>query len=496
MLAALLPGCGDWTSQADRRPPPVTEPAPTDPVKPGGKIAATGATEKTGAYGPGAAQEPAPSPGASKHWPRRALDADAAAEAGIRKLAGPRLTLYTDLPANPEIDNLPAIFEQAFAQWCAYFGVDPGRHAKWNVVVHLIGDKRLFRRAGFLPADLPPFPNAYCRHDELWVYEPPSEYYRRHLLLHEGTHAFMYTTLGSCGPPWYMEGVAELLATHRWHDGRLTMGCFPARREEVPHWGRIKAVRDDVAAQRARSLRTLMDFRPTGYGGDDMYPWVWAAAAFFDGHPRYRERFRRLPGMVNQRDFNQQFVRLLGGDMPRASDEWQVFSANVEYGYDFARTAIEFGAGRRLDPDGAKVRIAADRGWQCTGVRLEADRAYRLRASGRYQVADQPEIWWSEPNGVSIRYYGGRPLGLLVAAVRPDAPQVSSALLAPRDVGLETILTPKETGTLYLRINDSAAELHDNAGAADVEISAADQGVVTKPTDPSTNRPRPMGVVD
>jgi len=37
-------------------------------------------------------------------------------------------------------------------------------------------------------------------------------------------------------------------------------------------------------------------------------------------------------------------------------------------------------------------------------------------------------------------------------------------------VGLGATLTPQQAGTLYLRINDSAAELDDNAGSLTVEI--------------------------
>ena len=143
----------------------------------------------------------------------------------------------------------------------------------------------------------------------------------------------------------------------------------------------------------------------------------------------------------------------------------------------------------------ASVTIAADRGWQNSGLRLEAGVKYRLTATGRYQVAkgdnrgadfrlplgrqecrptasQQPKIWWCEPNGVSIRYYQGRPLGVLLAAVRPDhpAPGSTSALLHPTVVGLGTTLSPTETGTLFLKINDSAGELADNAGELKVEV--------------------------
>ena len=95
----------------------------------------------------------------------------------------------------------------------------------WRMTGFLMKDKARFAERGLLPGDLPPFAHGYSRGRNLWLYEQPSDYYRRHLLLHEGTHGFMNTILGGCGPPWYMEGMAELLGTHRWRgrpaDARL-----------------------------------------------------------------------------------------------------------------------------------------------------------------------------------------------------------------------------------------------------------------------------------
>ena len=116
--------------------------------------------------------------------------------------------------------------------------------------------------------------------------------------------------------------------------------------------------------------------------------------------------------------------------------------------------------------------MAADRGWQNSGLRLEAGVNYQLTATGRYQVAKNAKVWWCEPGGVSIRYYKGRPLGILLASVRPDhpAPGSTSALLHSTVVGLGTTLSPPQTGTLFLKINDSAGELDDNAGELKVEV--------------------------
>src|SRR5947209_19187092 len=81
--------------------------------------------------------------------------------AGIRKLEGKRLTLYTDLPPAAMVDELPEAFDQAFPQWCAYFGVESGAHADWRMTGCLIKDKLRFQASGLMPDDLPPFLNGF-----------------------------------------------------------------------------------------------------------------------------------------------------------------------------------------------------------------------------------------------------------------------------------------------------------------------------------------------
>jgi hypothetical protein len=404
--------------------------------------------------------------------PRVEVDEVRAAAAGVHKLSGLRLLLYTDLPVDDEIGALPAAFEQAFPEWCRYFGVDPSQHADWQMTGFLIGDKSRFEKLGLLPEDLPPFEHGFSRNFEFWLYEQPSAYYRRHLVLHEGTHGFMNTLLRSCGPPWYMEGVAELLATHHWKDGVLTMGYMPQDRDEVPMWGRIKIINNDYAAQRAQQLDRVLDYQPAQYSHTEPYAWCWAAAALLDRHPTYRERFREMRRFVVEPGFNGRFRELIGPDWQDLCEQWQVFVAGLEYGYDVPAAAIRRAPGEPLPAEGARVSVDAACGWQSGGVRLEAGRAYRISAQGRYQVADTPQVWWCEPGGVSIRYYQGRPLGMLLAAVAVDTPGKDeiSNLIQPVAVGLETTLTPDRSGTLYLRINDSAAELSDNAGALTVAI--------------------------
>jgi hypothetical protein len=398
-----------------------------------------------------------------------------AAPAGVRQLTSQHLTLYTDVPASPEVDSLPAQFDAAFPQWCAYFSVDNQQHADWHVRAYLMKSRERFEAAGLLPADLPNFFNGYARRDQIWLRDQTSDYYRRHLLLHEGTHSFTLSMLGGMGPPWYAEGVAELLATHRLQDGKPVLNSFPRDRADVPKLGRIEFVQTGYAARRAASLARILSSENQGLRENEWYGWCWAAAALLDGDPRYQTRFRELIKLVAEPDdrFHQEVLKIFADDWPRLNEEWQLFIANLDYGYDFQKMEVAFTVGTPLPASGHTVSVAADRSWQSSGVQVEAGQKYRLRASGRYQVATEPRAWWCEPNGVTLRYYHGQPLGILLAAVRADDSdgRGPSGLLKPMVVGLDTTLEVRQPGTLYLRVNDSAGSLSDNFGSLNVEIT-------------------------
>ena len=160
------------------------------------------------------------------------------------------------MPASDDVDQLPAVFDQAVPQWAEYFQIDESKTTNWQAQACLIGERRRFDALGLMPADNDQFVNGISIGARLWLYDQPTAYYRRHLLLHEGTHAFMATLLGGCGPGWYMEGTAELLATHRLDEksGRLTLRIMPRSRDEVPMLGRIKLIRDAFAAYIGQSL--------------------------------------------------------------------------------------------------------------------------------------------------------------------------------------------------------------------------------------------------
>lgn len=407
------------------------------------------------------------------------VDVDRVRAAGLRVIAGKHLTLYTDLPASAAVDELPRVFDAAVPQWAHYFKADPAKVAGWKAQAFLIKDKAKFVQAGVYPSFLPDFKNGFAADADLWLYEQPSDYYRRHLLLHEGTHGFMLTQLGSCGAAWFSEGVAELAATHRWNPAaaagrQLTLGHIPRSREEVPEWGRIASIKADLKVGRFRAIGDLVDDSVRGFSDVESYAWCWALCLYLNRHPRYQERFNGLLAEVRRPDFNAEFRKRFAADLADMNREWAVFANELEYGVDVPRTAIDFRSGSPFGSTGAKVDVAVDRGWQSSGIKLEAGKKYRVRASGRFQVAAvDGKPWPCEAGGITIRYFRGKPLGMLVGAVEPNVNPAGSetALLRPQPLGLESVIAPAKSGTLYLRINDSVGELDDNSGKLSVEIT-------------------------
>ena len=64
--------------------------------------------------------------------------------AGIRTIKSRHLTLYTDLPASPEIDQLPLVFDLAIPRWATFFRTDASVLADWRVDACVMRDGKRF----------------------------------------------------------------------------------------------------------------------------------------------------------------------------------------------------------------------------------------------------------------------------------------------------------------------------------------------------------------
>ena len=141
--------------------------------------------------------------------------------------------------------------------------------------------------------------------------------------------------------------------------------------------------------------------------------------------------------------------KLFARRWPRLDEDWQLF----------------VGAHRlrlRLRADGRRAsrRQAAGQGavrrcrWRPIaagnrrGVSSRRARSYRIRAqrplSGR---GGEPRVWLSEPGGVTIRYYHGQPLGILLGVVYSGDAQANATndWAAPQPLGTGGVIKPDRT---------------------------------------------------
>jgi hypothetical protein len=215
-------------------------------------------------------------------------------ENGLNQVESDHFKLVTDLPVDDRIRELPLVFEQALPQWSKEFSVADSQWNEAKVTAYLMLNRDRFVELKLIPPESNAFRNGYQLEDRLFLIEQPSAYYRRHLLLHEATHWFLWKFFGGNGPPWFSEGQCERMGTHRWDGKVLTLEAIPARTEEVPYWGRIKMIRDDLKQGNAPSLTSIFHYSNTAHRADSPYAWSWAAVTFFSNHPRYRVAFREL----------------------------------------------------------------------------------------------------------------------------------------------------------------------------------------------------------
>ena len=402
------------------------------------------------------------------------------AEAGIQLYESKRLKLYTDIDAEAA-RTLPSLIDAVSLAWIEYFGELPPDRAgsEFQMTGYLIRDEGLFREAGLVPEDLPMFEHGRHRRNEFWMREQKYDYFRRHLLIHEATHCFMTIMPGVAAPVWYIEGMAEYFATHRIEPDRsASFRVMPTSSADFAGWGRIKAIRDEFSAGNAKSIRDLIAMQPTEFLRPEPYAWSWALCQFLDAHPRYRERFQKLGGHLQGSAFRRDFTKAFDNDSRDLNTEWLLFIANLRYGYEATRAAIDFQPGTRLTTarPSHRLDIAADRGWQSSGVLLEAGQTYEVAAAGRFTLADQPKPWESEPQGITFRYFDRRPLGLLIGCFRAEeghADGENDPMLKVIEIGRGRLLEAPLTGTLYLRLNEEWNSLSDNRGHVAVEVRRA-----------------------
>ncbi|MES2791214.1 MAG: hypothetical protein V4719_16485 [Planctomycetota bacterium] len=479
----ILAGCG---AAEPPRPDGRPTPKPQSQVKKNGKRrpqpqpkVETELAEEPRPTGPQTVEEPQASKIQAIHRPndtRLKRDDVKLTERGFVKVSSQRIILYSDLPAQ-ELNGLSEGVDQLYPALEAYFGPLPPDRAgtPYQMTGYLMSDVERFRAAGILSEGPAQSHEGWYLGNEFWWNRQATPYYTRHLMLHEATHCFMHVMPSVDCPPWYVEGMAELFGTHsRDEQGKYLFGIFPSSSDQSPGWSRVNVLQDEIAAGKLADADQILAFKFDDYARLPPYAWSWAFCHFLNNHPRYQVPFRKLAKGMMSGGFAAQATELFQPLLADIRDEWLLFASQIQYAHDIERSAIEFQPGLELAAPGksSAMEILAARGWQSSRVSLIAGRKYRVRATGRVTLATTTKPWISEPQGISIRYFAGQPLGRLMGTIRPeptgDATNRDILKLIP--LGPNTTFVATHTGTFYLRLNDAWNELADNAGDVQAEI--------------------------
>ena len=405
---------------------------------------------------------------------QQAGEADLAAGFNRISKGGQHLTVITDLPVDAELESLPALFDKAMPVWCERFMVDTKLAEDWRPTLYLMLDRNRFKQAGLIPKEVPEFPYGWQYGDQMWVVEQPSTYYRRHLVLHEGTHWFMFRKYGFYDTPWLTEGVAEFFGTHRWQGSALSMGIIPSNREEVPFWGRIKLVRDQCADGLAPSIEEILCYNNTAHQRVDAYAWSWALTIFLMNHPDTEKVFEALlrqPAM-NSREVDRWLRSRLTGKLPRIRAAWRAFVSEMDYGYTTNHGMLQLTDKPESLKEEVKLSVQANQSWQASGRMVQAQQTVHISANGQFSVADQPKPWKCTPAGVTLEYYRGQPLGkLMMVVMQPEQEEIATELIDSIPVGDELDYQATSSGEIFFRINESAGSLADNSGVLHIILT-------------------------
>jgi hypothetical protein len=404
-------------------------------------------------------------------------------DAGLRQIRSRRLILVTDA-TDERVAALPPLADTLFETLESNLGTLRPAHdgAEFQLTGFLVGNKERFESAGLLPPQGFEFRHGRNLGYRFWLNDQTSDYYRRHLLLHEFVHCFMMCEFGMTDIPplWYTEGIAEYFATHRIADpiSKSQFGICPDSITGFEGWGRIKVLHNELTVGRETSILTspiaaLREIRfpaDNTFLADSKYAQAWALVWLIRTHPELQPHFAPLAEARSRQQFAEAEAKASEAVWHEASVIWPLLVDSLIEGFDVERSFPV--AARTVDnrpnrSDGWTVDVRADREWQDSGVMAAEGDQIIVSCRGRYVMHDQPKDWESEPQGITIDYFRGRPLGEITGMLVSTDGQKSSLRIP---IGTGRSLKAPFAGKLWLQINDSAASRADNRGVAQVQI--------------------------
>ena len=418
---------------------------------------------------------------------RPELNRDELKAEGLRIVESEHLILVTDLPLE-SVADLPPLADALFATLEQRLGrLAPNiAGTKFQVTGFLMDARDRFERAGVLPSEQ--YRIRHGRHlgYQFWMNNQTADYYRRHLMLHEFVHCFLMCEYGMLDipPHWYTEGIAEYYATHQLKAdvAKSEFGILPSTVEGFEGWHRIAEIQrhfiqepsPDGELADIMPLQTVLHPPNTTFQEDSQYANAWALVWLINHHPELQPDFAAVAVCRTRRQFQDAIADVPESIWKQLDQIWPLYLDGLEEA-DVAAVrfpVVKFLKPKMSNPDvplPTEFVLAANQQWASTGLSLTAGQEIVIQCKGRYVLEETTKPWFSEPDGITIDYVRGRPLGEVIAVlISNDGTQSTRHI----PIGTTKLLRSPIDGTLWLQINDHWSKRDRNEGNVTVRISA------------------------
>jgi hypothetical protein len=266
---------------------------------------------------------------------------------------------------------------------------------------------------------------------------------RPEVVLHEVVHAYCHHSFGHIGPVWYAEGMAEM--GHYWVEGDAT----------------VRADDREIGFLRGNPTITLAaTLSPQQVSGDGWknYASRWSLCHFLVHSPNYSRRFS-LFGRSMLRGSDITFQQMYGSVGNQLAFEYRLFLQHISPGYCLHRTAWDWNGKFTTLRTGrtAASTISAGRGWQPSGLAVNAGVHYQYASSGKCSITGGTKNVDADGDAQGR----GRLVGTLLANYQ---------LGTEFELGTKGSFRAASNGNLYLRCRNAWNELAGDSGDLSVKL--------------------------
>jgi hypothetical protein len=178
--------------------------------------------------------------------------------------------------------------------------------------------------------------------------------------------------------------------------------------------------------------------------------------------------------IISAASLNRSFVVSVQDHWPRVRQYWNAFLSELVYGYtpDFGMMTLSPQPQPLNTRASHQLSLRVDRSWQPSGIHVEAGQRFKILADGEYVIRRTTTGWLCQPQGLTLEYEHGKPLGQLTmtaAQAVTEEPQFAQPLII-QAVGRGGEFVSTQAGELMFRVNETSGGLVDNVGEISITI--------------------------